>query len=274
MRIIRNEELLYAEQKFQLQVSEISYGFLDSKWKHKNLRAAFTRIYIPLAGEGEITVDGTTIPLTVGNIYVIPAGLSFSCDCPQYMEKIYVHLVLTQPDGSDLFWGIHSCIVLPDQGNWANQAKELYEANDLISALHFKLLLHQIVCEALSCTPPHTNELPSYSPHTKAALHYIGKHLSASLTIQEIAAALFISKNLLQKQFKEDLKKPIGQYIDERIMARAEQYLLADQLSIKDISEMLGFCDQFYFSRKFNQAHGISPLRFRHIHRITSVKST
>jgi AraC-like DNA-binding protein len=44
-------------------------------------------------------------------------------------------------------------------------------------------------------------------------------------------------------------------------------------ISIAAVLLTFGFCDQFYFSRKFTQSHGISPLRFRQIHRITSVKS-
>jgi AraC-like DNA-binding protein len=72
------------------------------------------------------------------------------------------------------------------------------------------------------------------------------------MTINEISSALFISKLVLQKHFKMDLGKPIGKYIDQCLMARAERELLDRSLSIKDISEHLGFSDQFYFSRKFS----------------------
>ena len=86
------------------------------------------------------------------------------------------------------------------------------------------------------------------------------------MSIGEIAAALFVSKLVLQKTFKADVEKPIGQYIDGCLMAHAERDLLDPTLSIKDISDRLGFCDQFYFSRKFSEAHGISPRRFRQLH--------
>jgi len=267
MRIIRNEELLYAESRVKLEVREISYGLLNSEWNHEDLRASFTRLYIPLSGEGEISYGGQTVPLVAGNLYVVPAGLRFSCACPRELEKLYVHLSLTHPDGSDVFWGMDSCLVLPDRAGWTERALALYERHDLGAVMDLKLLLYEILCQALSISHPRSAELRSYSPHTKAALSYIDSHLRASLTIQEIASALFVSKPLLQKQFREDLEKPIGQYIDDRLMAVAEQYLLRENATVKDISDRLGFCDQFYFSRKFSQAHGISPLRFRQIHR-------
>ncbi|MBE6554218.1 MAG: helix-turn-helix transcriptional regulator [Ruminococcaceae bacterium] len=268
MKIVRNEELLYSENRVELKVGEISYGLLDSSWKHENLRAAFTRLYIPLAGMGEIAYRGERVFLTPGNLYIVPAGLSFSCACSDRLEKLYVHLTLTHPDGSDVFWGMDSCLILPDTYGWATRAQRLYEKRDLTSVLEFKLFLYEILCHALTLANPRHTELRAYSKWTKAALSYIDYHLCATLTVREIATALFVSKNLLQKQFKEDLNKPIGKYIDDLIMARAEQYLLADDRSMKEISDQLGFCDQFYFSRKFTQAHGISPLRFRQIHRV------
>lgn len=263
MKLIQNEEFLYSENKIQLDVSDIRYAFLDSKWSFENLRSSFTRIYLPIHGNASITYGDTTVSLTEGYVYIIPAGLAFSCACPKEMEKIYIHLTLTHPNGSDVFWGMNSCITLPDTHQWTKRARSLYQTNDLTSLLQFKMLLYELLSHALTSAPPQNTNLRTYSSLTKSALAYIDSHLCASLTIHEIATALFVSKNQLQKQFKEDLEKSIGQYIDDRLMARAEQYLLRDNQSIKEISDHLGFCDQFYFSRKFTQTHGISPLRFR-----------
>lgn len=266
MKLIKNEEFLYSENRIQMEVSDIRYGFLDSEWCFDNLRASFTRIYIPIKGSASITYHETTTSLLPGNIYVIPAGLSFSCSCPEELEKIYIHLTLTHPNGSDVFWGMDTCLILPDTHQWAERACTLYQTNDLASLLQFKMLLYELLSHALTVAQPRPPHLRTYTPLTKDALAYIDTHLCASLTIHEIANALFVSQNLLQKQFREDLNKPIGQYVDDRLMARAEQYLLRETESIKEISDRLGFCDQFYFSRKFTQTHGISPLRFRQSH--------
>ena len=266
MELIRNEDILYAARRTNLEISEISYGYLDSEWNMENLRASFTRVYLPLEGEGILTLDKGTVRLLPGNIYVVPSELKFSGFCPHRLNKIYIHLTLTRPDGSDLFAGIDDCIILPDSKSYISEIETLCHEKDIRSILRLKLLLHDILYEALTHRPPVHPKLKDYTPITKAALSYIDDHLSASLTIDEIANALFVSKLVLQKKFKADLDKSIGAYIDSCLMARAERLLLEPSLTVKEISERLGFCDQFYFSRKFSATHGISPRTFRKLH--------
>ena len=269
MRIIRNEELLYAQKKIDLEISEISYGFLDSSWNLQNLRAAFTRVYLPLRGKGFVTIRDRRIELLPDRIYIIPAGLNFSCECPEMLEKIYIHLNLTHPDGSDVFSGISSCLVLPNEQERIERLRSLYDQKDVPSVLRFKLLLYEILLDALSLQDSEHTEISEYSKITKDALTYIDAHLRSSLTIGEIASHLFVSKLLVQQHFKNDLQKPIGQYIDERLMAKAERELLDESRSIKEISDRLGYCDQFYFSRRFTQMHdGTGPMLFRQMHRV------
>ncbi|MBR2354392.1 MAG: helix-turn-helix transcriptional regulator [Clostridia bacterium] len=268
MKLLPNQKLTYAEQRVRLEIAEISYGLLDSEWEHEDLRAAFTRVYIPLEGEGFIRVNGENICLCPGNIYVVPSELSFSCFCPEKLNKIYIHLTLTKPDGVDVFAGIPFCMILKNCEARSREIEALYEGNDIRSVLRLKLLLYEILEEALQSVSLNNEHIKSYSEYTKRALSYIDTHLNATMTINEISSALFISKLVLQKHFKMDLGKPIGKYIDQCLMARAERELLDRSLSIKDISEHLGFCDQFYFSRKFSEHHGVSPRRFRQMHNI------
>ncbi len=263
MELIRNEEMLYLGRRVNLEIDEIRYALLDSEWNLQNLRASFTRVYFPLDGEGILTFGNEQITIRPGNVYIVPSELNFSGFCPKYLNKIYVHLTLRRPDGSDLLAGIDRCLVLPHSEERIAEVEELYRAADLRSVLRLKQLLYELLLDAIELAPP--RDLPNvrHSPQTKATLSYIDKHLRASLTIDEIASALFVSKLGLQKSFREEVGKPIGKYVDDCLMARAERDLLDPTQSIKEISDRLGFCDQFYFSRKFTQTHGMSPRRFR-----------
>ena len=42
-------------------------------------------------------------------------------------------------------------------------------------------------------------------------------------------------------------------------MARCEELLCDTDLSLSEISERFGFCDQFYFSRRFKAKYGETP---------------
>ena len=56
---------------------------------------------------------------------------------------------------------------------------------------------------------------------------------------------------------------PLGRYVNDRLFYYAEQQLRLTDRTIKEISEQLGFCDPFYFSRMFTQRFGTSPKEYR-----------
>ena len=263
MPTAKNHQLLDIVSHIRMEIFEISHGYLDQSWHYGDLKAAFTRIYLPLSGMGRISYGGKTVDLVPGYLYVIPSGLSFSCECPEALEKIYLHLVLTQPDGRDLLCGVSDCLVLEDTNRIAQKLIALESPHGVGSALALNRLIYEVLERALALSPIRHAPLPEYSPATKNALAYIDAHLSATLSVGEIANALFLSPAILQKRFREDVGKPVGQFIDSQLMAKAELLLLANTLSVKEISEKLGFCDQFYFSRRFSAFHHATPSQFR-----------
>ena len=263
MELIRNEEMLYLGKRVSLEIDEIRYGILDSEWNLQNLRASFTRVYFPLDGEGILTFGDKRVTITPGNIYIVPSELNFSGFCPEHLNKIYIHLTLKRPDGSDLLAGIDHCIVLEGEDTRIAEVEELYRVADMRSVLRLKQLLYEMLMDAVDRLPSYSYPDAPHSPKVKAAISYIDEHLHAGLTIDEIVSALFVSKLGLQKSFKQELGKPIGKYIDDCLMARAEHELLDTSRSIKEISDQLGFCDQFYFSRIFRKKRALSPREYR-----------
>ena len=95
----------------------------------------------------------------------------------------------------------------------------------------------------------------------------IEKNLSINLTVNDIADKLFVSPSAVRKKFKEEMGISIGKYIDDSIMNAAENDVRNSNMSIHQISEKLGFCDQFYFSRRFSQKFGIAPMHYRKVQR-------
>ena len=266
MKSERNDQLLYAIQKTKLDIGEMNMVTVDSSWSFPNLRASFTRVYIPLEGEAYVSAGDEHRRLEAGKIYIIPYGMSFTCGCPESMKKLFFHFNLRCANGGDIFDGVNSFLVIDKAETMTERLIELYKKQDTSSAVMMKALLYEIIESALSMIPDSPAMVRELSEYTEKALRYIKEHLSSRLTVGEIADALFVSRQVLQKNFTRDVGKPIGKYIDEAVMEKAERYLLGRSLSLSEISERLGFCDQFYFSRRFTELHGISPLRFRKAH--------
>ena len=72
-----------------------------------------------------------------------------------------------------------------------------------------------------------------------------------------------ISLASFSKKIKKIYGKTPTQLIQERIVLEAKKLLHLTTKSMKEIAAALGFEDEFYFSRYFKKAVGVSPSRFR-----------
>jgi AraC-like DNA-binding protein len=80
-------------------------------------------------------------------------------------------------------------------------------------------------------------------------------------------ATLAALVNLSRSHYTTSFRRVTGyaplSYLNHLRMQRAVQLLNTTDLSIKHISDQLGFSDQFYFSRAFGKMHNHSPSEHR-----------
>ena len=115
------------------------------------------------------------------------------------------------------------------------------------------------------CVPPccFGRFLWVYSEGIKKAMDYIHRNTRINLSTELVSENLFISKSKLRKDFKKETGISIGKYIDDMVFFKAKRLLSKGYFSINDISQKLGFCDQFYFSRRFKERFGDPPSEYR-----------
>lgn len=77
------------------------------------------------------------------------------------------------------------------------------------------------------------------------------------------AAKLAMSPNIFSKKIKLELNKTPTKIIKERVILEAKKLLHLTTKSVKEIAFELNFEDQFYFSRYFKKAVGLSPIHYR-----------
>ena len=263
MIIEENAPFARETAKMNMHISSISYAYLDRKWKCKNARAAFTRIYFITRGRGELHYGGKTISLLPGNIYVVPCELDFSYSCEDSLEKLFCHVNLLCYNRRDLCEDIRDIAVFPDREEEIERVVALWRASDVLSAMQLKEILFRVLCEAICQSGVKTEDVRTYSPLIKKAVTFVEKNLRADLTAKEVSAALFVSDSRLQKNFRREMGVSFGKYISSRVLSVAEEQLRLSGRTIGEISDALGYCDRFYFSRVFATRYGMSPARYR-----------
>lgn len=96
-----------------------------------------------------------------------------------------------------------------------------------------------------------------------SSIGFMKEHLQEPLRIATLAAVVNLSRSHYTEIFRRVTGYAPLMYLNHLRMQRAVQLLNGSNLSIKAISEQLGFSDQFYFSRAFTKLHGHSPSEHR-----------
>lgn len=98
--------------------------------------------------------------------------------------------------------------------------------------------------------------------------HAIEEYLSQnygkkSLSLPEIAAAMGFESSYLRRVYKMTKGITIMQKLEDIRITKAKQYLESGRYQNQEISELVGFSDPFYFSKRFKQCCGITPSEYR-----------
>ena len=248
----------------RLQVEVICAAFveLDETWRCEGTCDPFTRLYFVQSGEGYLRVDGQEITLKPGYMYLVPAGCQLEYGCT-HLTKLFFHLMLTSVDGLDLLSAVPCVCKLPISEGAINDLIRWCNADEYLDLVQLKMFLYQKIGECLRMN--HVPPIPvrKHSALVVRAIDYIRDNIHVKLCTAEIAQALFVSESKLRKEFREETGMPLGKYIDNLIMLKAKQMLTEKALTIGQVSQRLGFCDQFYFSRRFKENFHQTPSEYR-----------
>jgi AraC-like DNA-binding protein len=78
----------------------------------------------------------------------------------------------------------------------------------------------------------------------------------------DLAASLDMSYESFRKRFTKEAGMSPGQYFIQQRMKRACELLVAQKVTIKEVSLELGFFDEFHFSKQFKKVMGMTPKEF------------
>ena len=92
---------------------------------------------------------------------------------------------------------------------------------------------------------------------------YIQQNLDKDLRLAELAALLYMSPYHFARLFKCSTGVPPHRFVVRQRIARASAFLATQELSIAQISRLVGFRTPSHFTTVFRRATGITPRGYR-----------
>lgn len=103
--------------------------------------------------------------------------------------------------------------------------------------------------------------------YARQAERYIRDRFATIKSLREVSAGIGISYDHLRHVFKALRGRSLVQYLNEVRMDRARTLLVHSRLPLKQVATQCGFADEYYFSAVFRKLAGLSPGRYRTVHR-------
>lgn len=95
------------------------------------------------------------------------------------------------------------------------------------------------------------------------AVSCIRNNYMHKITLEDVARQVYLSPSYLSRIFKEEMKTSFSSYLNQVRIEKSKVLLMSGELSIAEISDLVGFFDQSYFNKVFKRLTGINPRRYR-----------
>lgn len=95
------------------------------------------------------------------------------------------------------------------------------------------------------------------------AIDFIKRNYNRKITLDDVAANVYLSPSYFSKIFKEEMNCNFNTYLNQVRVETSKQLLADDRVSLVDVSSLVGFEDQSYFTKVFKKLTGVSPGKYR-----------
>ncbi len=97
----------------------------------------------------------------------------------------------------------------------------------------------------------------------KNVANYIQHHLSETITTEQIAVHLFLSRQHLSRRFTQEAGVPLAAFVRNEKIEEGKRLLRYTDRSASVIAAYLGFSSQGHFSKVFKETTGMTPGEYR-----------
>ncbi len=181
-------------------------------------------------------------------------------DCPEltpFLYEGYVDFVFTESQFAYIDSVVQRLVVL-------------HQHRTLGTIERIRGAMMDLIGFTVECFAPQLRDLASASVYLQGrtealrrVLKFIDENLQQDISLNDTAAAAFLSPNYLSQLLKKQTGMAYVEWLTARRMERAQHLLAHTSERISAVANAVGFTDEAYFTRRFRQQLGQSPSQYR-----------
>lgn len=230
----------------------------------KRILPHYTLVYVLRGGGTYVDENGAAFDVETGDAILVMPGLEhwYGPDKGERWDELY--LVFEGPvfdlwRGEECFNPSQPVISLHPTDYWLDRIKQAIGENNegdpakmMSEAVRLQALLTDIQYAARSDVEADIMWLEE----AKAAL-------DDKENVHDAASTVGVAYEVFRKKFRRLSGMPPGKYRTAILMERACDLLAEKSLTLRDIANELGYCDEYHFSKQFSKTIGWSPREYR-----------
>ncbi|EOU1743810.1 AraC family transcriptional regulator [Clostridium perfringens] len=263
----------YVKENFEMNVDEcgIEQGIPGLGYNYEVLKNAV--IHYVTKGYGTFKFNGKVYNLKQGDIFILLKGMQV-----EYMASIddpweYYWIGFSGSNANEYLNRTsitNSCVANCKENSKIPQIilnmceiSKTYNpssSDDILLLKELYSLLYALIEEFPKPFEYKDKELHTY---IQDALNFINSNYMHSITVQEIADYVNLSRSYLYKMFIKNLGISPQRYLINLRMYKATLLLKGTKLPIGEVASSVGYSDSLLFSKTFSKHFSMSPLNYR-----------
>ncbi|EOU1469857.1 AraC family transcriptional regulator [Clostridium perfringens] len=263
----------YVKENFEMNVDEcgIEQGIPGLGYNYEVLKNAV--IHYVTKGYGTFKFNGKVFNLKQGDIFILLKGMQV-----EYVASIddpweYYWIGFSGSNANEYLNRTsitNSCVANCEENSKIPQIilnmceiSKTYnpsKSDDILLLKELYSLLYTLIEEFPKPFEYKDKELHTY---IQDALNFINSNYMHSITVQEIADYVNLSRSYLYKMFIKNLGISPQRYLINLRMYKATLLLKSTKLPIGEVASSVGYSDSLLFSKTFSKHFSMSPLNYR-----------
>lgn len=253
------------EKEYPLRVETIGITHPDRKYFIERKHADYFIVEYVCHGEGYIYQNDRTYTVSEDCVYVLQPGNAhkYGADKKHPYEKIWINFF--SGIFADIFaaYGLSDQVVFPNSGcrPFFEELLAIAQNSSDNDAVYLKI--SDVLFRLIMTLAKKATEDARASHVAILVKDVLDMAIYRKVTVEELTKEINVSKSQMTREFKKYFGVTPYRYLLEKKISVAKRLLASTPMRVHEISERLGFADEYYFSNIFKQKTGSSPRSYR-----------